>query len=385
MTTLSTLLLELGVSQAAMARALRSSETTISRLVKHGEPPRRRTGAFLAAFRAKLVEFGARETDVDAAMPVPQPDPWAVETPPDKEIIMTLKHHSLTQQARQAFGIFSDPFDAPQKPEDVFLTPQIRYVREAMFQAATHGNFLAVIGESGSGKSTLRRELIARLKHDAADVVIIQPYILTMSTRDNGAGKPLRAAHIIEAIIAAVEPDAMTMGSPERMAQRVHEVLRRSAKANNRHVLIIEEAHDMHTQTLKALKRFYELEDGMRRLLSIILIGQTELGERLSTAAADVREVVQRIDQIRLSPLVDVGDYLRFRFERAGLDALKLFSPDAFTAIKERLIVARDKRGAGVDMAYPLPVDNVAAACLNEAAAGGFALVNEDIVRSVKL
>ena len=44
-----------------------------------------------------------------------------------------------------------------------------------MYDAARHGNFLAVVGESGSGKSTLREDLIERLKEDGDGVVIISP------------------------------------------------------------------------------------------------------------------------------------------------------------------------------------------------------------------
>ena len=38
-----------------------------------------------------------------------------------------------------------------QGADDVFTTPDIRYVREALYQTARHGGFMAVIGESGAG------------------------------------------------------------------------------------------------------------------------------------------------------------------------------------------------------------------------------------------
>lgn len=107
---------------------------------------------------------------------------------------MALRHHTLSQQARQAFGIFRDPFAQPEQPDDVYLSPSIRYAREALYQAATHGNFMALVGESGSGKSTLRRELIERLNRDNGDVIVIQPYVLTMAQTDNGRRQT--AAHV---------------------------------------------------------------------------------------------------------------------------------------------------------------------------------------------
>ena len=198
------LLKKLGVSQASLCRELEISDTSMWRLTKYSEPIKTGTAAFLEKLRAALCGHGASEEEAAAVLAtLKKPEPTtkkaapAAENQNEEEILMALRHHSLTQQARQAFGLFRDPFIQPERPEEVFMSPSIRYAREALYQAATHGNFMALIGESGSGKSTLRRELIERLNRDCGDVIVIQPYVLTMSTRDNGAGKPLRTSHII--------------------------------------------------------------------------------------------------------------------------------------------------------------------------------------------
>lgn len=378
-----------GVTQAELARKLGISPTSVWRLLKMHQLPQNGRAAVLEKLRGTMCALGVPDDDISRAMAALETDPNQTtdnseQTEEKKDDIMALRHHTLSQQARQVFGIFRDPFAQPEQPDDVYLSPSIRYAREALYQAATHGNFLALVGESGSGKSTLRRELIERLDRDNGDVIVIQPYVLTMAQTDNGAGKPLRTSHIIESILHAIDPSTSISSSPEVLARRVHEALQRSSRAGNRHCLIIEEAHDLHPQTLKALKRFYELEDGMRRLLSIILIGQTELALRLSTSAADVREVVQRIDVVQLGALEDVEAFLRFRMKSAGVDADAVFEKDAFRAIKERLLVSRDNRGTAIDMAYPLAVSNLTAACINEAAAMGFDKVDADLVATVK-
>ena len=378
-----------GVTQAELARKLGISPTSVWRLLKMHQLPQNGRSAVLEKLRGTMCALGVPDDDISRAMTALETDPNQTtdnseQTEEKKDDIMALRHHTLSQQARQVFGIFRDPFAQPEQPDDVYLSPSIRYAREALYQAATHGNFLALVGESGSGKSTLRRELIERLDRDNGDVIVIQPYVLTMAQTDNGAGKPLRTSHIIESILHAIDPSTSISSSPEVLARRVHEALQRSSRAGNRHCLIIEEAHDLHPQTLKALKRFYELEDGMRRLLSIILIGQTELALRLSTSAADVREVVQRIDVVQLGALEDVEAFLRFRMKSAGVDADAVFEKDAYRAIKERLLVSRDNRGTAIDMAYPLAVSNLTAACINEAAAMGFDKVDADLVATVK-
>lgn len=99
----------------------------------------------------------------------------------------------------------------------------------------------------------------------------------------------------------------------------MHNILKASAQVGQRHVLIIEEAHALAIPTLKHLKRFYELQDGFKKLLSIILIGQTELEKKLSEHNPEVREVVQRCELVKLPPLDNhVEGYLRHKLDRAA-------------------------------------------------------------------
>lgn len=384
--TLQDLITSLGITQALLADDCRVSAATINQLVRHGKLPKRKPNDLLAALESALIEYGATPETVKTALDhlTTTHTPETQDTT-EEQIAMILKRQSLTPQARQTFGLLRDPFDDPQTPDAVYLSPQSRYVREAMRDAAVNGNFLAVVGQSGSGKSTLRAELCEHLAENEKNVLVIEPYVLTMALTDNGAGKPMKTHHIIEAIINKVEPAARTNGSQELMSQRVHDVLIRSTRTAKKHVLIIEEAHDLHTQTLKALKRFWELKDGMKRLLSIILIGQTELGDRLQRASADVREVVQRCDVVTLPPLPDIGEFIRHRFASAGMDADALFTEDAMDELRQRLIVGKDKTGKGEDMGYPLAVSNLATCCINFAAANGLRHVDADVVRTAQV
>ncbi len=115
-------------------------------------------------------------------------------------------------------------------------------------------------------------------------------------------GKTLKALHIAEAIMAVVAPSASIKSSPEARFRQVHTVLRDSRRAGNSHCLIIEEAHGLSFHTIKHLKRFLELEDGFKKLISIVLLGQPELKQKLSEANPAVREVVQRCEVVELAP-----------------------------------------------------------------------------------
>lgn len=305
----------------------------------------------------------------------------STHTDTQEDTTMLLSKQSLTPAARRHFKLVRDPFDDPQTEEAVYLSDDGRYVLANMLDAALHGNFLAVVGESGSGKTTLRRLMLERLRDE--NVIVIEPYMLTAGGQGKDA-RPLRTGHIAEAILAAVAPGRRVPASAEARNRLLHECLRQSSRGGNRHVLLIEEAHDLHMQVLKSLKRFWELEDGLTRLLSIILIGQTELGVKLSSPAADVREVVQRCDVIPLPPLHDVPGFIRHRFASAGMDAAGAFEEDALFELRQRLIVSRGGKNGGTDLAYPLAVTNLACRAMNLAAAIGEPLVTADVVRQVK-
>ncbi|MDD4701348.1 MAG: AAA family ATPase [Desulfovibrio sp.] len=413
------------IGQRELARALGASPTTINRLAHGHTPPLKGWGELKTNLEAVLVEYGvpahdasalvtsldeqwqasrhhadavarakAEGASVDALpaagrprhLPTDRENCRSKHAPSGQELseeeLMLLSKQSLTPQARKHFKLFRDPWDDPHLPEEVFLTPESRYVYEAMMSAARHGNFLAVIGESGSGKTTLRRMMLEQLKDDG-QTVIIQPYILT--TGGKGAeDKPLRAAHIAESILACVDPGGSIPSSAEARARRVHEVLRQSSSGGNRHLLFIEEAHDINLHTFKSLKRFFELEDGMKRLLSIVLLGQTELAEKFSNSGTETREVVQRCDVVKLPPLTDVPGYLRHRFKTVQADPDGIFDTSGMEALRQRLIVAPDGRGRGADLAYPLAVQNLATRAMNLAVSIGEPVVTADVVRQVR-
>lgn len=292
---------------------------------------------------------------------------------------MLLRKQSLTPAARQHFKLARDPFTECREPADVFLSTDARYVREAMWSTVRHGGFLGVVGESGAGKTTLREELLERIARDEPSIIVSQPYVLAMEERDT-VGKTLRSHHIAECLVRNVAPLAPARSSPDARFHQLHEVLRESARSGMRHTLLIEEAHCLPIPTLKHLKRYLELKDGMRPLLSIILIGQPELVVKLDERNPQVREVAQRIELVHLAPLDQhLPEYLRHRFQRHGANVDDIIDGGGIDAIRVRLTPS-GKHQRGGSLLYPLAVHNALAAAMNAAAELGAPKVTRDIV-----
>lgn len=368
-------------SQADLARAANVSTATVTQLVRHSIWPKSiQRGELTNKINAFLESHGLPVAGaLDEETPEQQP-----ETPDDKEEeIMLLRKQTLSLAAKKHFGIFRDPFAEVRSTDDIYLSPDIRYVREAMLESAKHGGFRAVIGESGSGKSTLRRDLLERLR--GQPVIVIQPHVLAMEDNDT-KGKTLKSTHIAEAIMSTVAPLERPKSSPEARFSQTAKALADSSRAGYSHVLIIEEAHALPIPTLKHLKRFHELEDGFKRPLGIILIGQPELAQKLDERNPAVREVVQRCEMVTLSPLQEnLKPFIQARFKAAGIELEHVMDDDAIEALRGKLTNSGSQRPGrpGFSVLYPLAVQNVITAAMNAAAEYGVPRVTAELIRGV--
>ena len=382
-TDLKPLLAARGITLKAMAEAVGTSRTWISLAVNHGMQPQPELATRITQYLRGLgITTEAPATNKKAPKRSNAPRPVAHPTQNEEDESMLLRKQSLSPAARQHFRLARDPFTDCRDPADVYLSPDARYVREAMWSTVRHGGFLGVIGESGAGKTTLREELIERVQRDEPSVVLAQPYVLAMEDKDT-VGKTLRSHHIAECLMRAVAPLAPQRSSPEARFDQLHKALRDSARTGMKHTLLIEEAHCLPIPTLKHLKRYLELKDGMRPLMSIILVGQPELMLKLDERNPQVREVAQRIELVHLAPLDQhLPDYLRHRFQRVGSALEDIVDSSGIDAIRSRLTPSSKAQRAG-SLLYPLAVHNCLAAAMNAAAELGAPKVTKDFVGGV--
>lgn len=279
------------------------------------------------------------------------------------------------------FNLFRDPFQNDvMESRDVFLPINYRQIREAMLWAARNGSLMAVVGESGAGKSVLLRDAMERILDDADQQMrVIQPQVID-KTR-------LTSSMITEAIIYDLAPDARIRRTLEGKERQAQALLKDSHRAGRRHVLVIEEAHDLTIHTLKLLKRYWEIVEGHRHLLGIILIGQPELQRRLENYSYEARELINRLEIIPMEPLgKDLEDYLRMKFARIGAKLDDVLAPDACDALRARQmrdVTVNGRIQGKVSQLYPLAVNVAITRAMNRAAELGAPLVTGDVIRNI--
>lgn len=386
---LKAVLAELGKSQTDLARQIGYSPATVAQIVNHGFWPKSVPQPEIKhRIRCALRAWAADETLLETIFDDwPEPRTRAARACPLTEAQkedehMLLQNESLTPEAREHFNLPRSPFvDDINCLDDVFVSAATRRQRAALMDCALNQGFMALVGESGSGKSTLREELEERIRTENRPVVIITPYVAEAEKGDRaGVYKPRQIA---EAILNTLAPgDTVKQGAQARTRQ-VHEALKASRQAGLNNLLIIEEAHKLPKITLRALKSYMELKDGLRRLLGVVLIGQTELDRLLSATAPDVREIVQRCERRVMPPLDDdLPAYLQHKFGRIGIRAEQVFADGAADAIRARL-VAIPRGGSTADkfsVCHPLVVNNLVVRAMNATAAVAMPRVTADVI-----
>ena len=136
-------------------------------------------------------------------------------------------------------------------------------------------------------------------------------------------------------------------------------------------IFLLDEAHLLHQDTLDHLHILLNYEWDSRALLSLVLVGLPELGDRM--ALRRNRSLHSRIHyRLSIDSLVpdDTADYVAFRLKAVGCDR-DIFTSDAIAMIHETALGSlRD-------------IDRVATAALRESARRKRKLVERDTVSHV--
>lgn len=218
------------------------------------------------------------------------------------------------------FGLSSPPFSIT--PSTGFFFPGAGRgdLLEALIYAAIRGDgIIKVTSEVGSGKTMLCRMLLDNLPGHVETVYLPNPAI----SRD-------------EVVYALAEELGLDCEEkrPSAVLRLVQHALVEKYAQGRRVLVLIDEAHAMPCESLEELRLLYNLEAGSRKLLHIVLFGQTELDGKL--ALPRMRQLKDRIvHHFSIHPLAanSTGEYLQFRMHAAGFDRKNAFDRRAVLAI----------------------------------------------------
>lgn len=383
---ISDVAMRLKVSQRDISSATDISKTTLLRIYFNEWPAR----ASRPELEAKLIAFferaGATQEEIQTLFHARLANKPRPQRNQEDDTMLPIKA-TLTRDAQIKFETLTNPFDGRvEEQNQMFNSGETRLAHEAAWQTAINARLTLIKGESGSGKTTVLENLLERIETEGKSVIVIQPSVLGMEESDH-KGRRLKSQDIVVAIIRTFDPTGAMPVGMELKSRKARTLLQDSARAGNSHLLLIEEAHGLSTETLRHMKRLHEYAVlGRRTLLGILLLAHPEIEHKLRQF--NLRELSQRLEQIELQPLgnADLKAYLQTRVKRAGKPLDHYIDDTAIDELRSALtVIPGGVRQEPVSMLYPQAINNVMTSAMNVAARIGAPRVTRDVIRAMQL
>ena len=227
----------------------------------------------------------------------------------------------MTRKIFSRFGLTKDPFTKEVPVEELFEHPGTESASTRLVAALEGRTSAVVTGDPGTGKTFLFRALEGKLP--AGRFRITYLHNATLNLRD--FYRQLAAA-------IGLEPRA----TAEAVFRMIGAQIEESADAQKvQTVIVLDEAHLLPLGVLGHLHILLNFQRDSRPLLSLVLIGLTELRERLTRNV--LASLTARLPvRVHLGPLdaEQTGNYLRHRLRLAGCTQ-EVFSQESILLIAE--------------------------------------------------
>ena len=222
---------------------------------------------------------------------------------------------------KQYYGLLRNPFELAPDSEVLFLSETHKEgLATLRYGILSNKGFLLLTGGVGTGKTTLINVLVKSLKPAVKVCVLSNPILASTEFLYFIASK---------------------LGMPDfknkvKFLQDFSELLAKCVKNKEKILLIIDEAHVLPVKLLEEIRLLSNLAGDGRNVLSIFLVGQPELLDRL--AHERLLPLRQRIGirfHLVAFSLEDTVQYILFRLNRAGARNTGFFSEEAVKMIHQ--------------------------------------------------
>ncbi len=225
-------------------------------------------------------------------------------------------------------SMYTKYFGLKEKPFSIAPDPRYLYMSELHREALAHlmygisgdGCFILLTGDVGTGKTTVCRCLLAQLPDNTDVALIVNPRLTALE---------LLATICDELEIHLDDGEE----SSKAYIDRLNEYLLDAHSKGRNVALLIDEAQNLSLDLLEQLRLLTNLETDQKKLLKIVLLGQTELKQILAQEGAV--QISQRItSRYHLLPLDRENSfaYIHHRLAVAG-EREKIFSKSALSRI----------------------------------------------------
>lgn len=214
------------------------------------------------------------------------------------------------------YGLVRAPFEMTPDPSFLYLGEAHREGLATLVYAVNSGKgFVMLTGEVGTGKTTLLHALLGQLDSTTNSAFIFNPRL-----------DPLGFFRVLfEELGIGPACDSKA----EYLLALNHYLIEKLA-ANERVLLIVDEAQNLSTEMLEEIRLLSNLETPTSKLIQIMLVGQPELQALIDKP--ELRQLRQRIalrHHLRPFDERELAEYVEGRLEKAGYTGRGLFHKKA--------------------------------------------------------
>ena len=202
------------------------------------------------------------------------------------------------------WGLHRFPFNNVADPSFFYLSDIHKEALSRLLYASKMMKGGAMLtGEIGCGKTLISRVYMKRLYQDGAEVSLL-------------TNPPLEPVDLLQGILLQMNINDLPT-SKTQLLQALNSKIIANREQNKETIIIIDEAQILNEETFEEARLLLNLQSNDRFLLTVVLIGQTELKEKIR----QMRQFDQRIAiRYHLHPftLTDTIKYIMFRERKAG-------------------------------------------------------------------
>jgi general secretion pathway protein A len=220
------------------------------------------------------------------------------------------------------FGLRERPFDLTPDPRFLLMTPTHKEALANLQYGLTARKGLTVlIGEAGAGKTTLIRAALEQWQRFGHRVAHLSNPTLTRG-------------EFFEYLAGAFDMSREAAVSKARFLSEFLTMVTERHNTGGITGIVIDEAQSLSDELLEEVRLLINAESSSEKLFQVLLVGQPELGDRLSQPA--LRQIKQRIALRCTLATLDVrqvASYISGRIQTAGGLAGQVFTREAVVAI----------------------------------------------------
>jgi general secretion pathway protein A len=217
------------------------------------------------------------------------------------------------------YGLTKKPFALTPDPNAVFMSETHQEGLAILkYGILSKKCFLVLTADVGSGKTTLLQALVASLEHDVHLSVLNNPILY----RDEFFS------------YLAKQLGLNWDGNKAMFLIEFGKMLKTCYEKGERVLLIFDEAHVLPVDLLEEIRLLSNLEEKGQDVLSIFLVGQPELNERMSDdRLLPLRQRIGIRFHLSRFSLDETRQYILFRLRHAGARHFNIFSEEAIALV----------------------------------------------------